>query len=211
MAKYVGTVAVADDEELKEAEQRPGVTVAGVVLVVDDLLHGPARADAEAFQLDLHTGHAVDEQQDIVAVVTVVRVDAELVDDLKGVFAPVPDVNQHVVQRRAVIASEGVDFPQGFGGGEDIGTDDPVEQAGELGIGQAAAVEGLELLAEVFLQRGAVGDVAAVIVFEFLELADEAVFDALLPQHRVRRGGVRVVVVSGWGHGRYQSKVADSH
>ena len=56
--------AVADDKELEEAEKRLGITVAGVVLVIDDLLHGPARADAEGFQLDLDTGHAVDEQED---------------------------------------------------------------------------------------------------------------------------------------------------
>jgi hypothetical protein len=39
--------------------------------------------DAEGLQLDLHAGHAVDEQDDIVAVVAVVGVDAELVDDLE--------------------------------------------------------------------------------------------------------------------------------
>ncbi len=79
-----GIASVADDEELHEAQQRLGVAVAGVVLVVDDLLHGPARADAEGLQLDLHHRHAVDEQDDIVAVVAVVGVDAELVDDLKA-------------------------------------------------------------------------------------------------------------------------------
>ena len=84
MAKYQVRVAVADDEELDEAEQRPRVAVAGVVLVIDDLLHGPARADAERLQLDLHDRHAVDEQDDVVAVVAVVGVDAELVDDLEA-------------------------------------------------------------------------------------------------------------------------------
>jgi hypothetical protein len=63
VGEVVGLGAVADDEELEEAEQRLGVAVAGVVLVIDDLLHGPARADAEGLQLDLHAGHAVDEQE----------------------------------------------------------------------------------------------------------------------------------------------------
>ena len=44
-----GAVAVADDEELEEAEKGLGVAVAGVVLVIDDLLHGAARMDAEGF------------------------------------------------------------------------------------------------------------------------------------------------------------------
>ncbi len=42
-------VAIADDEELEEAEERLGVAVAGIVLVIDDLLHGFARIDAQAF------------------------------------------------------------------------------------------------------------------------------------------------------------------
>jgi hypothetical protein len=54
-------------------------------------------------------------------VVAVVGVDAELVDDLEGVFAPVLDVDQRVVQRRAVIAGEAVALTQGAGCGEDIG------------------------------------------------------------------------------------------
>ena len=109
-----GVAAVADDEKLHEAQQRPGVAIAGVVLVINNLLHGPARADAEGFQLDLHHRHAVDEQDDIVTLVAVVGVDAELVDDLERVFAPVLDVDQGVVQRRAVIAGEGIVARGGF-------------------------------------------------------------------------------------------------
>ena len=166
VGEVAGVGAVADDEELDEAEQRLGVAVAGVVLVIDDLLHGPARADAEGLQLDLHDGHAVDEQDDVVAVVAVVGVDAELVDDLEGVLAPVLDVDEGVVERRAVVAGEAVAFAQGAGGGEDVGGDDLVEQALELAVGERDAVERLELLAEVLLQRGAVADVRAVGVFK---------------------------------------------
>jgi hypothetical protein len=75
-------------------------------------------------------------------VVAVVRVDAELVDDLEVVFAPVLDVDQGVVQRRAVVAGEAVDAAQGLGSGEDIRRDDLIQQAGELGIGEADAVQG---------------------------------------------------------------------
>ena len=90
LAKYKVSVAVADDEELDEAEQRTGVAVAGIVLVFDDLLHGAARVDAEGLQLDLDDGDAVDEQKDVVAVVAVVGIDAELVDDLEGRFCTSP-------------------------------------------------------------------------------------------------------------------------
>ena len=102
------SVAVADDEELHEAQERARVAVAGVVLVFDDLLHGAAGVDAEGLELDLRGGDAVDEQDDVVAVVAVVGVDAELADDFEGVFAPVVDIDERVVQRRAVVAGEAV-------------------------------------------------------------------------------------------------------
>ena len=199
--EVVGAVAVADDEELHEAEQRLGVAVAGVVLVFDDLLHVPAWIHAKGLQLDLHAGHAIDEDEHIVTVVAVVRVDAELVDDLEGVFAPVLDVHQRVVQRRAVVASEAGDPTEGLGSGEDIRGDDLIQQAGELDIREADTVEGFEFFAEVFLEGGAVGDVWAVFVFEALEGADEAGFDAVLPEDGTRGVGRDGVGELGWRHG----------
>lgn len=76
-----GIASIADDEKLHEAKQRLCIAIAGVVLVVNNLLHGPARADAEGFQFDLYHRHAVDEQDHIVTLVAVVGVDADLVDD----------------------------------------------------------------------------------------------------------------------------------
>ena len=170
VGKVVRAVAVADDEELHEAEQRFRVTVAGVVFVFDDLLHGPARTNAEGLQLDLHHRHAVDEQEDIVAVVAVVGVDAELVDDLERVLAPVFDVDQRVVQRRAIVAGEGVDAAHGLGRRKDIWRDDFVEQAGEFRINEADVVERFELLAEVLLKRGSISNIWAKSVFEAVKL-----------------------------------------
>ena len=133
--------------------------------------------------------------------VAVVGVDAQLVDNIKGVLAPVFDVHKGVVQRRTVVAGKGIDFAQGLGGGENVRADDFVKQAGELGIGEADAVEGIEFLAEVLFQRGAIGDVLAVFVFEFLERADEAVFDAVLSEERGRGLVWRVVAFRVSGHG----------
>ena len=93
----------------------------------------------------------------------VVGVDAELVDDFKRVFAPVLDIDQGVVQRRAIFAVEALRSRAGLGGSEDIGSDDFVQQAGEFGFGQVYAVERLELLAEISFKRGLVADVGAVV------------------------------------------------
>jgi hypothetical protein len=124
--EVVRAVTVADDEELDEAQERAGVSVAGFVLVLDDLLHRPAGIDAKGLEFDLHSGHAVDQQEYVVAVMAVVGVDAELADDLKAVLAPVLDVDQRVVERGAVVAGEAVDAADRFGGAEDVRADDLV-------------------------------------------------------------------------------------
>lgn len=110
----------------------------------------------------------------------VVGVDAELIDDLEGVFAPVLDVDQGVVQRRAVVADKAAALAEGARGGKDVGGDDHFKQPREFAFGQSDAIEGLELFTEIVLEGGAVVDVGAVGVFEVAQFADESVLDALL-------------------------------
>jgi len=95
----------------------------------------------------------------------VVGVDAELVDDLEGVFAPVLDVDEGVVERGAVVTGEAVDLAEQGRGGEDVLGDDLVKKALEFAVGELDAVEVLEVLAEVAFEGGAVADVRAVGVF----------------------------------------------
>ena len=76
-------------------------------------------------------------------------------DDREVVFAPVTDVDQGVGERGAVVAGEVVLLAENAGGGEDVGRDKFVEEAGELGVGQAYADQGLDFLAEVGFERGA--------------------------------------------------------
>ena len=135
--EVVCAVAIADDKELHEAEQRLGVAIAGVVFVANDLFHGPARIPAKGLQFDLDNRHTIDEKNDIVAVMAVIGVDAKLVNDLKVVFAPVLDVHQRVVQWGAIIAGECIDAAQGLRGGEGIRGDNFIQQACELCVCKA--------------------------------------------------------------------------
>jgi len=57
---------IADDEELQEAEQGFAVAIAGIIFVLDNLLHGPAWTDSQSFQLDLYHRHTIDEEQHII-------------------------------------------------------------------------------------------------------------------------------------------------
>lgn len=69
-------IAVADNEELQKTQDCLGIAVPGVILVVDDLLHGATWAYAESLQFDLNDWHSVDQENDIVPMMAVVRVDA---------------------------------------------------------------------------------------------------------------------------------------
>jgi hypothetical protein len=94
ISEVKGAVAITYDKELQEAEQRLGVAVARIIFVFDDLFHGSTGIHAERLQLDLRHWHAIDEQDYVVAVMTVIRVDTELINDLEMVFAPVLEVHQ---------------------------------------------------------------------------------------------------------------------
>ena len=97
---------VANDKELNKAQERLGITVSGVTLVLDDLFHRPTRANPKCLELNLDYGDTVDQEHDIIAVMTVVRIDAKLMDDFKSILAPVPDVDEGVVERCAVVTGE---------------------------------------------------------------------------------------------------------
>ena len=183
VGKVPGIGAVADDEELHKAEQCFAVTIAGVVFVFDNLLHGPARAYSQRFQLYLYHRHAVDEEQHIVAVMAVIGVDAKLVDYLKAVFAPLFDVDQGVMQRCAIVALEAVALAQMASSGEDVRGDDLIQQAGKLCIRQMHSIERLKLFAEVLLQCVPVADVRAIAVLEILQFVDQALFNLLFCCH----------------------------
>ncbi len=158
--------AVADDEELHETEECLGVAVSGIVLVLDDLFHRPTGADPKRLELDLDNGDAVDQEHDIVAVMAVVRIDAELIDDLEAVLAPVLDVDEGVVERRAVVADKRFPVPQRTGGFVHVWCDDLIEESLELSVGEVDAVECLELLPEVRFKLGEIADLGAVFVLE---------------------------------------------
>ena len=176
VGKVVRAVSIADDEELKKAKKRLGVAIAGVVLVLDYLFHGPPWLDAEGFQLDLHTGDSIDQDEHIVTVVAVVRVDAKLIDDLEGVFAPILDIDQGEIERSSVIAGEAVALAQRTGGGENVRGNDFFEKPGKFAGSQSDAVQGFELCAEVLLQSRSVANVLTIFVFQAAEFLDELFF-----------------------------------
>ncbi len=135
VCEVVGGVTVSNDEELDEAQERARVAVTGIVLVLDNLLNRAAGIDSERLELDLQDGHAVDQQNDIVAMMAIVSIDAQLADDLEGVLAPVIDVHEGVVERGAIVADEGVAIAKRVGGVEDIGSDDFLQETLEFAVG----------------------------------------------------------------------------
>ena len=96
----------------------------------------------------------------------VVRIDAELIDDLEMVLAPVLDVDEGVIERRAVVTDERFPVPEGACGFVHIWCDDLVEESLELAVGEFDTIQGFELFPEVRFKRGSIVDVGAIFVFE---------------------------------------------
>ena len=118
----------------------------------------------------------------------VVRIDAELIDDLEGVLAPVLDVDEGVIERRAVVTDERFPVPEGACGFVHIWCDDLVEESLELAVGECDTIQGFELSPEVLFKRGSIADVGAIFVFEVPELQDKGLFKiAFGCDHRHRR------------------------
>ena len=111
-----GLAAVADDEQLQETEQGLGVAVAGIVLVLDDLLDGPTRADGQGLEFNLDHGHAIKQKDHVITMMTVVGIDPQLVDHFKSVLAPVLDVDEGVVERCPIVPLEAVALSEHPGG-----------------------------------------------------------------------------------------------
>ena len=117
--------------------------------------------------------------------VAVIGIDAELIDDFKVILAPVLDIDQRVIQRRAVIAAEGIDAAQNLGGCKHIRRDDFIQQARKFPIGETDTVEFFELRAEVLLKHRAINEIGTVGVFQLIQLGDQAVFDLLFRRQRI--------------------------
>ena len=96
----------------------------------------------------------------------VVRVNAELIDDLEVVLAPVLDVDEGVVERRAVGADERFPVPEGACGLVHVGCDDLIEESLELAVGESDAIQGFELFPEVSYKRFSIVDAGAIFVLE---------------------------------------------
>ena len=163
---------IADDEKLHEAQQRFGVAVSWIILVLDDLFHCSARANPRRFEFDLDYGDTVDQKYHIVAVMAVVRIDAKLMDNLKRVLTPVLDIDQGVVERCAVVTAERFPVSKGAGGLKHVGCDDLLKESLEFADGECYAIQGFKLFPEVRFKRGSVTDVRAIFVLEILQFLD---------------------------------------
>jgi len=108
--------------------------------------------------------------------VAVVSIDAELIDHLEGVFAPVPDIYESVVERRSIISSKVVAFTKGPGSSEDIRRDYFFQKTLEFTIRKLHLVQGFESIPEVSFKSRSITNVWAIFVFEGPEFRDQGLF-----------------------------------
>ena len=177
------TGAVRYDEQLNEAQQAIRIARAVVFLIVGYLFHCLARRHFQRFQLNLHHGQPVKQQNDIVAVKAFFRAHAQLVHHLKVVLAPVLDVHKGIMQQRAVFTVESFEPAQCLRGHKHIGLHNIIPQPVKLGIRELHPVQRLKLLPEIALQGLLIADIWPVDVLEVLQLLNEAVFYVLFASH----------------------------
>ncbi len=128
----------------------------------------------------------------------VICIDAELIDDLESVFAPVLDVDEGVVERCTVIADKGFAAPEGTGGFVNVRCDNFVEESLKLAVRKCDPVQGFELFPKVCLKRGSITDVRAIVILKVPQLGDEGLFKIAFGfSHRHRRVH-RIFIFSGW-------------
>ena len=162
------TATIADDEELHEAHQRVGVSVATVLLVAHNLLHSLQWRHTVSLQFDLNQWQAVNQDDDIVALTAVGRVDGQLIHHLIFVLAPVAGINEVVVEGRAVATHKDLSFAQVFRSREHIGSDVFLQELSEFLIGERDEIKTLEFLAEIPFECIQVADVATIGVVHLL-------------------------------------------
>ena len=109
--KRVGS-PVAHHKQLHEAHNRVSVAVTPVFLVFGNLFNGFDGRDDHIFELDLNQRKPIDENDHIVAMITVFSIDTKLVTNLVGVFTPVFDIDERIVERSAVVTNERLLFAE---------------------------------------------------------------------------------------------------
>ena len=97
VSKIIGIVLIADNEHLHKTQQRISVAVADIIFVVYNLLHSAARANIQSLQFNLHHRQTIDKQNNIIPLETIPSVDAQLVNHLIIVFAPIFYVYEHIL------------------------------------------------------------------------------------------------------------------
>ena len=108
-------------------------------------------------------------------------VDAQLGDDLKGVFAPVTNIHQREVERCTVITLETVACSEHSGGLEDVRGCDFVEKPLKLTVSELDGIEFLEFFAKVAFQRISRANIGSMPILEAYELFYQFILNIDLP------------------------------
>ena len=131
----------------------------------------------------MHHWQAIDEQNDVIPVVAGIGIDTQLINHFKAVFAPVLDIDQRVVKRRAIVTLKTVALAQAPGSLEYVGRDDGFQQAGEFAIGQLNGVEFLEVFTKIFFQRRAIVYVGTICIFKVFQFGDQFLLNLIFFCH----------------------------
>jgi hypothetical protein len=114
----------------------------------------------------LDGGDAVNQYYDVVAMSTVVSINAELIDDLECVLAPVFDVDESVIEGRAVVSDKRFAVPKGACCLVYIRRDDLLEEPSKFAVGKSNTIQGFEFFPEVCFKRSSIPNVGTMFILE---------------------------------------------
>ena len=110
VSKIIGVCSVADNKHLHEAEQRIGISITYIILIVNYLLHSTTRAYIKRLQFYLNKGQSINQQYDIITMRTITGVHSQLIDDFVVILAPVLDIDQCILKRRTIFTHKRINF-----------------------------------------------------------------------------------------------------
>lgn len=117
--------------------------------------------------------------------VAIVRIDTQLIDHLERILAPIPYINQRVIEGRTVIPGKAAALTEDTGRRKNIRCDNLVQQASKLAVSKGNSIQLFKLLPEIGLKSDAITDIRAILILQVSQLFYNGFFEiALRSAHR---------------------------
>jgi len=110
IGKIIGFIAVANNKQLHKTHQGIAISVSRIIFIIHDLLHCLSWGNVNFFQLNLHHRQSINQQNNIIPMIAILGIDAQLIDNFIIVFAPIFYVYKGIMQWRPIFTLKVIPF-----------------------------------------------------------------------------------------------------